>query len=198
MIRSTGKILGGLLCVLALCAGVMTASATTMMYYGTQKLLTDCAFVVQGRVISSECAYHDDLHGGAHHEIYTFTTIEIDRAWGAANPGATIVIEEIGGRVGTRHSIVAGIPRFMVGDETLLFIERRPDRHLKTCGMFLGAFRVEQAAGEIHLTRPAVPRGTTVFPSEFSQELVAADEEGHFELGAFIDAMELQLIREGR
>lgn len=189
----------GLTCALVLSVGVAPTHATTMVYYGTEKLLEDCSFVVLGRVVGVECSYHDAVYGGNHHEIYTFTTIAIDRSWGKGSPTGTIVIEEAGGMVGTRVSTVDGLPQYSLGQEVLVFVERRPDGHFKTFGMFLGALTVQrEPGGRAFLVRPALPAGTGLVDAGFDRDLIEADSLNHFDLEAFMTTLTQRTEGKGR
>lgn len=189
----------GLVVVLVLCACITAVQATTLVYYGTEKLLDDCEFVIQGRVVENQCAYHDTIYDSNRHEIYTFTTIEVERSWAWDNPTATITLEEIGGQVGTRISTVDGIPRFVEGTEVLVFVERRPNGHFKTFCMFLGAFTVTRDPEEgIFLNRPVRVAGTKVLDGDYGNELITPDAMGQYALGPFIEALESRLDAEGR
>jgi hypothetical protein len=198
--RDSARILAwSLTCAFIFLAAATSTQATTMVYYGTEKLLDDCSFVVLGRVTGVQCAYHDAVYGGTNHEIYTLSTIAIDRTWGDGAPVGTMVIEEIGGSVGTRVSNVDGVPRFTAGDEALLFVERRPDGHFKTFGMYLGVLAVQRdPAGQAFLLRPEVPAGTTVVEAGFARDLIEPDALGRFPMDPFLDAIARRESGEGR
>jgi hypothetical protein len=189
----------GLACALLLLVGAPVTQATTMVYYGTEKLLEDCSFLVFGRVTAVQSAYHDAVHGGSHHEIYTFTTIAIDRSWREGVPAGSIVIEEVGGSVGARVSTVDGLPTFAPGAEVLLFVERRPDGHFKTFGMYLGALTVQRDADDrAFLVRPDVPARTRVVDTGYARDLIEPDAQGRFSLDTFLTAVDRHESGKGR
>lgn len=195
MSRRPAKLLALALGAMVLLIGARPSRATTMLYYGTEKLLEDCSFVVVGQVETVEFVYHDERFGFGSHEIYTLTTIIPSRSWRWENPQERIVIEEIGGVVGRRVSTVDGLPHFSPGEEVLVFVEQRPDGHYKTFGMFLGAFRAEEAEGRLLWTRPQVLPGTTVVPSPFNQELAPMDAQGRIDRAAFLEAIDRSSVR---
>lgn len=193
------KLVAALALTLGSLAVGLPAGATTMVYYGTEKLATDCSFVVLGRVVTLEAGYHDAIFGGNHHEIYTWTTVQVDRAWGWREPTELITLEESGGTVGKRTSVVDGLPRFEVGDEVLVFVEQRPDGHYKTFGMFLGAMRVERdGGGKAYLVRPQEAEGAAVVEAGFGADLMTPAADGRFELDAFVAALRDLMIAQGR
>jgi hypothetical protein len=199
MNRITRKRAAALWLALGVLALGQPASATTMLYYGTQKLATDCSFVVLGRVLTVEAGYHDAMFGDGHHEIYTWTTLQVERTWGWSAPAEMITIEEAGGTVGTRTSIVDGLPRYEVGDEVIVFVEQRPDGHYKTFGMFLGAMRVERDAdGQAFAVRSMDAAGTRIVDAGHGADLTPPAAEGRFELEAFLTALESCLSGQGR
>ncbi|MFB3909011.1 MAG: hypothetical protein ACE15D_11475 [Candidatus Eisenbacteria bacterium] len=187
-----------LLGLLAIAGPVSTTQATSLVYYGTEKLLADCDFVILGKVVADEADFHDARYAGEDREIYTYTTLDVIDSWGWAGAEPFLTLEEIGGQAGSVVSIVDGVPRFFVGEEVLVFVERRPDGHYKTFGMFLGALPVLRDGAGARLIRPSTPEGTTAVEAGLGADIVPPGPDGRFALDPFVDAIAHHYQAEGR
>src|SRR5262249_33119614 len=77
--------------------------------------------VVYATVESSEAKWTKD-----HDAIYTDVTLRVSRAYkGNAQPGETIVVRREGGVVDGVGMRVFGAPGFTVGEEVVVFVEKR-------------------------------------------------------------------------
>src|SRR6185312_15401393 len=75
--------------------------------------------------------------------IYTY--VEISVREGLAGPfgaGRTIVLKQLGGKVGDIVTTVPGSPRFKAGERALLFLDTWPDGALRVAQLFFGKYDV--------------------------------------------------------
>ena len=78
--------------------------------------------------------------------IYTHTTIAVDKIV-KGKAMKTVVVSEIGGRVGTRRLSVAGVPQYRVGERVLVFMKKDALGLMRTHGATQGKFRLLRDRG---------------------------------------------------
>lgn len=83
---------------------------------------------------------------GSGDAIVTRVTFRVERVLKGELGGQT-VLEFLGGRVGEDRLVVAGMPRFRVGDEDVLFVDDRGRAMCPVVGMKHGRFRVLEDPG---------------------------------------------------
>lgn len=128
-------------CVLALLMLLAAAAgATTIVMPTDAQLVEKSPFIVVGRVVSSAVV---ERHGG----IWTETAIEVERAI-RGNAAGTIVVSEIGGRIGDRETVVFGGPDYREGERVLLFLSRDAAGRYRTKDLFVGKFTERIIGGE--------------------------------------------------
>ena len=88
--------------------------------------------IVIGKVVGVNAAW--DLQ---HRRILSTIDVDIEESWkGAAEGSARITIVQPGGRVGELEMTVQGMPSFVAGERSLLFLQGR--RHFQVAGMGQG------------------------------------------------------------
>ena len=99
--------------------------------------------VAHGNVISVEPRW--DYEAGA---IYTHVTVELrDVMKGAGRPGELLEIKQLGGEIDGLALGIGGQATFVVGEETVVFLETRPrDGTFYTSALWQGKFTVEHPA----------------------------------------------------
>jgi len=123
----------GRMCALFLLTAILhPLLATTIVMPTDQQLIEKTSVIVTGTVLASVAV---DRDGG----IWTDTTVQIERVLRGAVEG-TIVISEVGGRVGDRVSVVYGNPEYKAGERVLLFLSSAPDGRYRTRDLFVGKF----------------------------------------------------------
>lgn len=118
-----------------------TARATVMVEVSLEEMIQEAEVIVHGRVVRSDVRVAIDDGQMVPH---TFTTIEVTE-WLAGEGGETVQLRELGGTFhGVTHHI-AGTPSYAIGDEVVVFLERREDgrRDLRTFAMAQGKFVVQ-------------------------------------------------------
>jgi hypothetical protein len=123
------------LCLLA------PAGATTYVMMSDEALVDTSPLIVEGRVVSVS---------GALVEIpSTDYRVEILRLLKGKNPGAEVVVRQLGGiNAEGRAMKIWGLTRLGIGDRALLFLVPRHDGTYGVNQLILGAFREVEASGE--------------------------------------------------
>lgn len=77
--------------------------------------------------------------------LYTYVTVDVDEVIKGRIDRRTIVLKQLGGRVGDLEMVVFDQARFTPGEEVLLFLSRRPrDGTLQTTALWQGKWRIER------------------------------------------------------
>ena len=152
---------------LALCVVLLVgaaARATVMVPLDTRALTERADRVVLGTVESQVSRWTDDRQA-----IYTDVTLRVTRVYkGAVVPGATVVVRREGGVVDGMGMRVFGAAQFSVGEEVVVFMERRGGAEY-TVGMTQGKLRV--FAGADGVKRVVANVGGVAFTRAANQAL---------------------------
>ena len=137
-------------CVCALTASVGVARASAAPVWSDDDLARFSAAIVVGHV--ADVAFGRDIRTDA---IHTYVTVVVADVLKGEIPERTIVIKQLGGRVGDQHFEVADQASFARGEDVLLFLDvRRRDQTLYTTALWQGKWTVQRdAAGERIATR---------------------------------------------
>lgn len=133
--------------VALVCAGllfVQSALATTVVPPTFRQLVAQAEFIVRAEVRAVRC--EETLRNG-HPVIHTYVTIAILRALKGDAP-EVMELRLLGGTVGDRTLEVAGVPRFVVGEKCLLFIENNGEQFCPLVAIMHGRYRVDQRASD--------------------------------------------------
>jgi hypothetical protein len=124
------------------------ASAATVLRLDMQSLVANSDDIVYGTVENVESR----LEKG---RVYTYTRIEIDESL-KGDAGDTITIRQLGGETEELATWVAGMPRFVEGEQVITFAEQTGDqRYHVVTGMMQGKFKV--VVGPDGASRHVVP-----------------------------------------
>ncbi len=156
-LRWGGEVFRMFLLLIALAA--VPAMALTLHLASLEKLATDSDLIVSGRVISVEYAWEDETRRA----INTLLTVEVEQ-YLKGRGNATVVVRQLGGRIGNFGDEIPGVPQFEAGEEVILFlVSHRGDYWIHS--MALGAFRVfSDEAGE-KLVYNNLPEVTVIDPA---------------------------------
>lgn len=137
-----------LLCpvLLSVALWALPAHATRLLLLDTPTLTQRSEDIVVGRVLSTR-SYWDARHT----KIFTEVVVTVDEALkGGADAGGTLTLTQMGGSVDGAHYDVPGSPRFVNGEEALLFVYRGPSGRAQVNGMAQGKFDIvtDAATGE--------------------------------------------------
>lgn len=172
------------LSVLGVAAG---ASATVMVEIPLDTMIQDADIIVHGRVVESGVRMNAN---GDSFVPETLTTVQVTEWLGGEAREETVTLRELGGiwQGGGLH--YEGTPRYRVGEEVILFLERRPEapHDLRTMGMVQGKFSVRHGV-------PGVPSSVRrelegiAFASwaDGQQRVNAPGDEPAVELQVFLD-----------
>lgn len=119
------------------------ARATVMVEVAVEDMIRDADAIVHGVVARSgtRMVFHEGSL-----EPHTFTTLRVTR-WLKGEGGPTVEIDELGGVFQGGGRVIDGTPEYAVGEEVVVFLERRPDRPgYRTYAMVQGKFSVQRGA----------------------------------------------------
>lgn len=119
---------------------VRPAAASTVKYLTDAQLIAMSERVVHARVTSQRTTWD----GPEQQVIYTVTTLTVIEDF-TGQPGQTLEVWELGGRVDDRVLYVGGAVQFRVGDDVVVALERGP-RGLRTVAMNLSKWNVTAGA----------------------------------------------------
>lgn len=116
------------------------AFATTLIALDVPAMSRSADAIVQGRVQKVEARQSKD---GA--RIMTYATVEVAESLKGQGV-STVEVVQPGGVVGDVGQRVSGTARLQVGDEVVVFLERRGPARFMLVGMAQGCFRVERSS----------------------------------------------------
>ncbi len=105
---------------LALLLGPL-AHATVIARESIEQMTQASEVVIRGRVLRTEAQWDE-----AHRSIWTYAEVKVEEALKGTAP-MIILVRSPGGEVGDIGQLVAGAPRFEVGEDVVLFLFRPPD-----------------------------------------------------------------------
>lgn len=122
--------------------------ASVMKPVEFSQLVKRSSWIIHGRVIKREASWNKSKS-----RIYTRVTLEVTTPHkGDVEKNETISFIKLGGQVGRYVQRVSGEPHFGIGEEVLVFLERR-NLHKMVVGMAQGKFRIERKAGRVTAIR---------------------------------------------
>ncbi len=125
-----------LLFLLAL--GMTQLHATTLARMDLRELALQSSYIVRARCLSTASQAGSGL-------ISTLTTFAVTEAW-KGNPPSTFTVRLPGGEAAGRRVTVEGAPRFVVGEEVVLFLSAAPSRPTSVVSWAQGTFRIRRNA----------------------------------------------------
>jgi hypothetical protein len=140
------------------------AQASSALQMDVTALTRAASDVVRVRVFSARCVWMDE-----HRRLVTLVEVEVLERWkGSAD--AVLRVVQPGGELDGIGQRVAGVAPLAVGEEVVLFLERRGPWH-SAVGLAQGVYRVERAPGvaravpaEVHRLTLVAPAGRAVEP----------------------------------
>lgn len=119
--------------------------ATTVIPPSFPDLVEKAEAIYRGRVTAVE-SRHVDRPDGAR-VIKTFVTVAIDKVLKGAAQN-TITLEMLGGRIGDDSLLITGMPKFTVGAEEFVFVQRNGAQFCPLVAMMHGRYRVLHDAAQ--------------------------------------------------
>jgi hypothetical protein len=112
----------------------IAANATTLSRLRFEELVKQATAVARLRCIGVESRWQDG-------EIWTETRFEVVELNKGLLPGV-VSVRMLGGRVGSLHSRVEGVPAFHPGEEAYVFLWGREGEPFRVLGWSQGTFRI--------------------------------------------------------
>ena len=115
------------------------ARATVLMFMSTGELTREATVVLEGTVLHQEVVQLDHLYT----DTFIIVTGEVHK--GSAKPGQIVVVRQIGGTTSGLSLHVAGMARFKLGEEALIFAKPAStgdDKRLTVVGAALGKYTI--------------------------------------------------------
>jgi len=116
----------------------IAANATTLSRLRFEELVNQATAVARLRCIGAESRWQDG-------EIWTETRFEIVEVNKGLLPGV-VSVRMLGGRVGSLHSRIDGVPAFRPGEEAYVFLWGREGEPFRVLGWSQGTFRITRDA----------------------------------------------------
>jgi hypothetical protein len=114
----------------------IAANATTLSRLRFEDLAKQATAVARLRCLGAESRWQDG-------EIWTETRFEVVELNKGLLPGV-ISVRMLGGRVGSLHSRVEGVPAFRPGEEAYVFLWGHEGEPLRVLGWSQGTFRIRR------------------------------------------------------
>lgn len=134
------KITGLILAVLWV---AVTAGATTVVPPSFDELVRESELIFRGRVTAVKSDWSGEGKGRA---PATWVTFAVERTL-RGSAGETITLEFMGGEVGQKRLVLAGWPKFEVGDRGVFFVENREGRVCPLMRLRHGKYRIVSESG---------------------------------------------------
>jgi hypothetical protein len=143
-----------------LAAGAAAAKSSTFLALSQEELLAGSTAVLQGRVVEVESFWNAERTAILSEALVSVDEVLVGRA-------PTLVrVRTFGGTVGGYTVEAQGFPRFVAGEEALLFLYREPaDGSVRVWGYQQGQYRIETRGGE-RIAVPAIGRGVRLLGAD--------------------------------
>ena len=125
--RLTGLMVSVVILAAPLCA-------TTVQKMELPQLVSASDNIVQGRVESIETRYEDKM-------VYTYVSLIVDDPL-KGDRRRTVLLRQLGGRIGAKAIRISGMPEFKTGDEVIVFLRDRKDGTFDVVGLNQGKYDV--------------------------------------------------------
>jgi hypothetical protein len=112
--------------------------ATTVVRMELPVLVRNADSIVQGRV--EEVYSRWDAGRGL---IFTYTSVRVEEPMKGQRTG-TVLVKQIGGKVGALNLHVSGIPKFSPADRVILFLKDQKDGTFQVLGLNQGKYEIVQ------------------------------------------------------
>lgn len=155
--------------LVALTLGMGAAEASTVLYRDVPALARGSDAIVIGQVVRAQSRWTADRR-----RIVTDIEIRVDETL-KGEGRATLLVRQPGGVVGDVGQRVDGLAGFEVGEEVVLFLERRPDDSFLIAGLSQGKFQVVRSSdgkGVYAVPDPAVKAARVLDPDTLQERTV--------------------------
>jgi hypothetical protein len=125
-----------LACGMLAIATAATAAATTLERMSLEKMAAAAPVIVRAR-----CAGNSVVRDEG--EIWTLTSFDVEEAW-RGSPPPRITVRLLGGSMGDITSHVSGVPRFLPGEDVVLFLQTTVRGDFSVVSWEQGTFRIHR------------------------------------------------------
>ena len=115
----------------------LTVAGATLERLSLDEMTQKSTAIVRAKAVSSVTSFVGST-------IYTKTQFQVLERWKGPE-AATVEVSEPGGTVGTRNQNYSGVPRFVNGQEVVLFLWTGPSGRTQVIGLTQGVFQVERS-----------------------------------------------------
>jgi len=116
--------------------------ATTVIPPDFAELVKDAELIFRGRVIQIKSQWEGD---GETRRIVSYVKFDVLKKL-KGSPSTPYELVMLGGTVGTDTLEICGAPKFNVGDESILFVEKNGTQFIPLVGIMYGHFKVAKEA----------------------------------------------------
>lgn len=144
-------------------AAVIPAALHATVYVPADlaELATEARAVAHGRVVALEARWLDDRRA-----IETLVTLDVE-SYAKGNLGRSVTLRVPGGQMGPYRSVMLGAPRFVEGEEVVVFLGASGPQVPHLVGLAQGVFRVRaDARSGTRMVTPEVVRMPGAAPAE--------------------------------
>ncbi len=164
------------LALVAVAVSAISASATTLVRQGLDRLTAENELVVHGRVMEIRSYWNDD-----HNFILTDVRVRPNQVLKGDRPAGDVTLTVLGGTVGEISTVIIAGPDLVPGSDYVLFVNREDlpgaTRRLTVRDLAQGVFRVEKGrAFSQALDHPLVADATGRFDVPGGEEGMALEE----------------------
>jgi hypothetical protein len=122
--------------------------ATTVQKMELAQLVSTSDNIVQGRVESVEARYENKL-------VCTYISVAVDDPI-KGDRRRTVLVRQLGGKIGARTTWVAGMPQFKAGDQVIVFLKNRQDGTFDVIGLNQGKYNIVDDYAVAHVAGVSV------------------------------------------
>lgn len=115
-----------------------TANATTLEHMSLETMAAAAPVIVRARCAGNSVVREEG-------EIWTLTTFNVEEAW-RGSPPEQITVRLLGGSMGNITSHVSGVPKFLRGEDVVLFLEPTAHGDFSVVSWEQGTFRIRRDA----------------------------------------------------
>lgn len=120
----------------------LIARGTTVIPPTFDELVTKAELIFRGSVMSVHSQWVGEA---AERHIATYVTFKVEDAL-KGEPGTSYTLQILGGTVGSETMGVSDSPKFVVGDQDLLFVEHNGQQFVPLVGIMNGRFHITRDA----------------------------------------------------
>jgi len=170
--------------------GASVATATSVQKFSLQELTKKSSAIVMAKVEDSYSRWENK-------EIYTYYTLHVMEPVKGMKGETSLTIRQLGGRVDNIESIVPGMPKFLKGEEVVVFLTQKDAAGYPwVMGLQQGKYTITSDANGKKTVRNELGDLTRLLPDGTTDK--SAKVSGELPLGAFLDRIKTDLNESGK